>query len=94
MFSLDSRVNRTLSQINEEYDEDDLSALLSKPHTPNTNRRGKSIDSVSPRSPRSMQRNLNLSMTNKSDIQVAPRVVIDVENMEADFNHFLDKLYN
>jgi hypothetical protein len=62
-------VNRTLSQINEEYDEDDLSGLLSnKPHTPNTNKRGKSNGSNSPRSASRVQRYLSLSMTNKSDI--------------------------
>jgi hypothetical protein len=56
---VDSRVNRTLSQINEEYDEDDLSAL--NHYTPNTNRKRSSVGSVSPLTPNTVSQGFSMS---------------------------------
>ncbi len=77
---IDSRVNHTLSQIDETYDEDDISAL--NQHTPNTARKNRTTGSLGDVSPMSMKSNNNVSRP--------PRVLQEIEEMELEFNTFLE----
>lgn len=77
---IDSRVNHTLSQIDETYDEDDISAL--NQHTPNTARKNRTNGSLVDVSPMSMKSN--------NDVSRPPRVLQEIEEMELEFNTFLE----
>lgn len=78
---IDSRANKTLSQINEEYDEDDLSQFGVK------NRR--SVASTSPNSTKTV-----VSQLGRSELQRTPQLAQQIEQMEAEFKLFLDEVYN
>ena len=71
-----------------------MSGFTSKPYTPNNQKRRISYDSKSGNSNRSGQRSLNISITGKSDIHLVPKLILQIEGIEHDFNDFLDKLYN
>jgi hypothetical protein len=77
---IDSRVNHTLSQIDETYDEDDISAL--NQHTPNTARKNRTAGSLGDVSPMSVKSN--------NDVTRPPRVLQEIEEMELEFNTFLE----
>ena len=80
---VDSRANKTLSQINEEYDEEDHSVFGIR-RTPKM-----SQASTSPISNRT-----EVSQLGRTALQRAPQLAEQLDQMEVEFQVFLDQVYN